>query len=161
MNSTFQNSAQVLSIGIFFTLMIIGLSGSLPGAMYSGLVAHGVPAAAAVRVSHLPPVSILFAAFLGYNPMQHLLGSSVLAHLSPASAAAVTGRRFFPALITNPFKDGLHEALIFAVIACMVAAGASWLRGGKYVYQDDAPSPVPVTKAARSLVDESGGASGQ
>jgi MFS family permease len=145
MNSTFQNSAQVLSIGIFFTLMIIGLSGSLPGAMYSGLVAHGVPAAAAARVSHLPPVSILFAAFLGYNPMQHLLGTSVLSHLSATSAATITGRRFFPALITSPFKDGLHEALVFAVIACLVAAGASWLRGGKYVYQEDPPSPVKVS----------------
>jgi MFS family permease len=136
MNSTFQNSAQVFSIGIFFTLMIVGLSASLPGAMFHGLVAHGVPASAASRVSHLPPVSILFAAFLGYNPMQHLLGASVLSHLPASSAAAITGRSFFPSLISTPFRDGLHEALLFAVIACMVAAGASALRGGKYVYSD-------------------------
>jgi MFS family permease len=139
MNSTFQNSAQVLSIGIFFTLMIVGLSGSLPSAMYSGLVAHGVPAVDAARVSHLPPVSILFAAFLGYNPMQHLLGPAVLSHLPASSAATITGRGFFPSLITTPFRDGLHEALIFAVVACLVAAGASWLRGGKYVYQEKSP----------------------
>jgi len=137
MNSTFQNSAQVFSIGIFFTLMIIGLSATLPSTMFHGLVAHGVPAAAATRVSHLPPVSILFAAFLGYNPMQHLLGSAVLSHLPAASAATITGRRFFPSLITTPFRNGLHEALIFAVIACLVAAGASALRGGKYVYKAD------------------------
>jgi MFS family permease len=136
MNSTFQNSAQVFSIGIFFTLMIVGLSASLPTAMFHGLVAHGVPASAASRVSHLPPVSILFAAFLGYNPMQHLLGPSVLSHLPASSAAAITGRSFFPSLISTPFRDGLHEALLFAVIACMVAAGASALRGGKYVYSD-------------------------
>ncbi len=92
-------------------------------------------------MSHLPPVSILFAAFLGYNPMQHLLGS-VGAHPSLAGERRDDhGRSFFPALITNPFRNGLHEALIFAVIACMVAAGASWLRGGKYVYQDDPGSP--------------------
>src|ERR1044072_9923049 len=74
MNQTFQNSAQVLSIGIFFTLMIAGLAATLPAAMNSGLQAHGVPAATAEHVAALPPVSILFAAFLGYNPIAQLLG---------------------------------------------------------------------------------------
>jgi len=131
----------VLSIGIFFTLMIVGLSGTLPGAMYHGLVTHGVPSADAARVAHLPPVSILFAAFLGYNPMQHLLGSSVLSHLPAASAAAIESRGFFPSLITTPFRNGLHEALIFATIACLVAAWMSWLRGGKYVYKAEPHQP--------------------
>ena len=45
MRSTFQNTGTALSIGIFFTLMIIGLSHSLPGAMASGLQEHGVEAA--------------------------------------------------------------------------------------------------------------------
>jgi MFS family permease len=139
MNSTFQNSAQVLSIGIFFTLMIVGLAGTLPSALYHGLVANGVPTSAAQGVSHLPPVSVLFAAFLGYNPMQHLLGSSVLSHLPASSVATITGRRFFPSLITSPFRDGLREAFLFATIACLVAAGASWLRGGKYVYSESGP----------------------
>ena len=94
------------------------------------------PGTDAARVSHLPPVSILFAAFLGYNPMQHLLGSSVLSHLPASSAATITGRSFFPSLISTPFRDGLHEALLFAAIACLVAAGASALRGGKYVYSE-------------------------
>ncbi len=134
MNSTFQNSAQVLSIGIFFTLMIVGLSAALPGALEHGLVAHGVPAAAAVKVSKLPPVSVLFAAFLGYSPIQHLLGSSVLARLPASSARALTSRSFFPHLITGSFRSGLHAAFDFAIVACMVAAGASWLRGGKYTY---------------------------
>ena len=134
MNSTFQNSAQVLSIGIFFTLMIVGLSSSLPAAMFHGLVDQGVPTGVADRVAHLPPVSTLFAAFLGYNPMQHLLGSAVLAHLSPGHAAVITGRRFFPTLISVPFRQGLHAAFDFAVASCLVAAAASWMRGGKYVY---------------------------
>src|ERR1700735_1753613 len=82
MNQTFQNSAQVLSIGIFFTLMILGLASTLPHAMASGLEAHGVPVTTAQHVAPLPPVSILFAAFLGYNPIQHFVGSSVLHHLS-------------------------------------------------------------------------------
>jgi MFS family permease len=137
MNQTFQNSAQVLSVGVFFTLMILGLAANLPHAMASGLEAHGVPAAAAQRAAHLPPVSILFAAFLGYNPIQHLLGGSVLAHLSAHTQAVLTGRSFFPNLISSPFRDGLHEAFAFAIIACVVAAVASWSRGERYVDAGD------------------------
>jgi MFS family permease len=134
MNSTFQNAAQVLSIGIFFTLMIVGLASVLPTTMYHGLVAQGVPADVADRVAHLPPVSTLFAAFLGYNAMQHLLGPQVLAHLPAGHAALITGRSFFPSLITVPFRQGLHLAFDFAIVACLIAAWASWLRGGRYVY---------------------------
>ena len=134
MNSTFQNAAQVLSIGIFFTLMILGLSDTLPATLYHGLVAHGVPSSVATRAAHLPPVSTLFAAFLGYSPIQHLLGPSVLAHLPAGQAAALTGRSFFPALISAPFARGLHAAFDFAIVACLLAAGMSWLRGGKYHY---------------------------
>ena len=133
MNTTFQNSAQVLSIGVFFSLMIIGLAGALPTSLYHGLVGHGVPSAAASRAAHLPPVSTLFAAFLGYNPMQHLLGSSVLSQVPHAQAATLTGRRFFPGLITRPFSSGLHTAFDFAIVACLVAAAASWTRGGQNV----------------------------
>jgi MFS family permease len=145
MNSTFQNSAQVLSIGIFFTLMIVGLSATLPGTLYHGLVTHGVPAAVAAKAAHLPPVSTLFAAFLGYSPIQHLVGPAVLAHLPAHQAAVLTGRGFFPSLISGPFASGLHAAFDFAIVACLLAAGMSWLRGGKYHYQDEAG---PATRAA-------------
>lgn len=136
MNSTFQNAAQVLSIGIFFTLIIVGLSATLPHTLYHGLVQHGVPTADAHDVANLPPVSTLFAAFLGYSPMQHLLGPTVLHHLSAANQHVLLGREYFPSLISKPFSDGLHAAFDFAVIACLIAAGASWLRGGKYVYSE-------------------------
>jgi MFS family permease len=144
MNSTFQNSAQVLSIGIFFTLMIVGLSGTLPSALFHGLTAHGVPPAAARRAAGLPPVSTLFAAFLGYSPVEHLVGAPVLAHLSAANRALLNGRSFFPSLISKPFESGLHAAFDFAVLACLVAAGASWLRGGKYIYSEEPRGPVPA-----------------
>ncbi len=146
MNSTFQNSAQVLSLGIFFSLMIAGLAGTLPVTMSAGLVAHGVPAAVARSIAHLPPVSILFAAFLGYNPVQQLLraqGARVLAHLSAANAAALTGRSFFPSLIAAPFDAGLHEALVFAIVACLLAAAASWSRGGRYVHGEASEAAPP------------------
>ncbi|MFZ0215354.1 MAG: MFS transporter, partial [Candidatus Dormiibacterota bacterium] len=137
MSATFQNSAMLLSIGIFFTLIIVGLSASLPNTLYHGLVAQGVPQADAVRISHLPPVSSLFAAFLGFNPMQSLLGQAVT-HLSPAHAAYLTGRSFFPELISGPFMNGLREAFDFAIGASAIAAVASWLRGAKYHYQEGA-----------------------
>jgi hypothetical protein len=136
MNQTFQNSAQVLSVGIFFSLMIVGLASTLPAAMFSGLHAHGVAAVDAHRISTTPPVSILFAAFLGYNPIQHLAGAHVLAALPAHAQALLTGREFFPALISEPFRSGLHTAFAFAIVACLIAAGASLMRGGKYHHQD-------------------------
>ena len=137
MMTTFQNSAQVLSIGIFFSLMIVGLSSALPTSMYHGLLREGVPANVATRVANLPPVSTLFAAFLGYNPMQHLLGASVIAHLPPARVAVLEGRSFFSNLISTPFRHGLHAAFDFAIAACLVAGAASWSRGGHYVHVED------------------------
>src|SRR6476619_7734568 len=122
MNQTFQNSAQVLSVGIFFTLMIAGLAATLPSAMSGGLQANGVPAATAHHVADLPPVSILFAAFLGFNPIAHLVGPHTLAALSAHDRATITGHAFFPHLISAPFRSGLHEAFTFAIIACLIAA---------------------------------------
>jgi MFS family permease len=136
MNTTFQNSAQVLSIGIFFTLMIVGLMASLPQSLLHGLVSHGVPTGVADRVAHLSPVSTLFAAFLGYDPVQHLIGAHALSQLPLAQQHALTGRRFFPQLISAPFQAGLHAALDFAIVVSVLAAGASWLRGGHYVYSE-------------------------
>lgn len=129
MTATFQNSAMVLSIGFFFSLMIIGLAQDLPAVMAQGLLEHGVPAADAARIAELPPVGVLFAAFLGYNPVQQLLGG-VLPTLPPDQAAFLTGRGFFPELISGPFSAGLTAAFAFAVVACLVAAVASWFAGG-------------------------------
>jgi len=156
MNQTFQNSAQILSIGIFFTLMIIGLSSTLPQTMSAGLQAHGVPAATAHHVATLPPVSILFAAFLGYNPIEHLLGPHVLAGLSAHDQAALTGSSFFPTLISAPFRDGLHAAFVFAIVACLIAAAASLLRGGRMVH-DELPAPIPRRLRAADLEEQHAG----
>jgi len=95
-----------------------------------------VPVDVADRVAHLSPVSTLFAAFLGYNPVQHLVGTHVLAQLTPAQQATLTGRAFFPQLISGPFLAGLHAALDFAIVASLAAAWASWRRGGRYVYAE-------------------------
>jgi MFS family permease len=141
MNTTFQNSAQVLSIGIFFSLMIVGLSSTLSGNLFRGLMAHGVSATSAAHAAHLPAVSTLFAAFLGYDPVQHLIGAHQLGELTASQRHALAGRSFFPGLISAPFRTGLRAALDFAIVASLVAAAASWLRGGRYVYTEGDEDP--------------------
>jgi MFS family permease len=137
MSTTFQNTSMVLSIGIFFSLMIIGLAGSLPATMQSGLTAHGVPIGQAHAIAGLPPVAVLFASLLGYNPVQSLLGSHTLSQLPAHDSTYLTGHTFFPSLISGPFHDGLIVAFGFAIVACLVAAVASWLMGEKFVHADD------------------------
>ena len=141
MAGTFNSSAQVLSIGIFFTLMILGLAATLPSALFHGLTAQGVSPAVATRVSHLPPVGSLFAAFLGLNPMQTLLGPTALHQLPPATAHYLTSREFFPHLIAPAFSQGLTEAFSFAAAVCLLGAVASLLRGGKYHHGDEDGAP--------------------
>ena len=147
MRSTFQNSGTALSIGIVFSLMIAGLAASLPTTLTNGLRAHGVPAAVAHQIGSLPPVSSLFAAVLGVNPLQHLLSvNGVLSSLPAASQRVLTGRTFFPGLISGPFSHGL--VVVFGVSAALAAlAGlASLLRGGRYV-PPEAGSARPAGEA--------------
>jgi len=157
MSATFQNSAMVLSIGIFFTLIILGLASSLPGTLAHGLVAQGVPQADAARVAALPPVSIMFAALLGYNPVQTLLGP-VISKLPASHAAYLTGHSFFPSLISAPFEHGLTIAFYFAIAACLIAAVASLLRGGKYVHDIHAMPIATVEDAGAKLASAHGSA---
>ncbi|GAA1288508.1 MFS transporter [Planotetraspora silvatica] len=151
MRSTFQNSGSALSIGLFFSLMIVGLSGSLPQALNSGLQAQGVPAATAGQVAALPPVSTLFATFLGNNPIGHLLGpSGVLNTLTPGQAATLTGNRFFPGLVTTPFHHGLVTVFGAAAVMSLIAALASALRGKhqRAAAEPAAPASTPAPTSA-------------
>nr|WP_202554957.1 MFS transporter [Streptomyces sp. SID4950] len=136
MRSTFQNSGTALSIGVFFSLMVSGLAGTLPASLRDGLVAHGVPAAAAGTAAGLPPVSTLFATFLGDNPVAHLLGAQgVLDRLTDAQRAVLTGHRFFPELVAGPFHHGLTIVFTVAAAMALVSAVASALRGGPRVHR--------------------------
>jgi MFS family permease len=148
MAATASSSAQVLSIGVFFTLMIIGLAASLPIALTHGLLSQGISATTVHRVAHLSPVGSLFAAFLGYNPLSILLGPGALHHVSALHAARITSRSFFPGLIAGPFGSGLHKAFDFAAAACFVGAVASLLRGGKYIH-----SEAPEISADEALAE--------
>jgi MFS family permease len=147
MRSTFQNSGMSLSIGVFFSLMIAGLAATLPRTLSAGLRGHGVPAPLAAHVASLPPVSTLFASFLGYNPIGSLLRpSGVLGRLRKPDAAVLTSKEYFPHLISGPLHHGL--VIVFSVAIAMSLAGAvvSLLRGGQFYY--DAPDGVRAETAA-------------
>jgi MFS family permease len=154
MRSVFQNSGMSLSIGIFFSLMIAGLAATLPRTLSSGLRAQGVSASVAAHVANLPPVSTLFSALLGYNPVQNMLApSGTLAKLPAHNAAILTGRQFFPHLISGPFHQGL--IIVFSAAAAMSVLGAlvSLLRGKQFFYTEPGtlpaePRAVPAVQVA-------------
>jgi MFS family permease len=151
---TFQNSATVLSMGLFFTIVTLGLASRLPSALYSGLVKAGVAPAAAHTVANEPPIGSLFSAFLGYNPVKELLGpTGALQKLSPSQATYITGRSFFPRLIEEPFAGGLHLAFTFAAIATGIAIVASALRGRRYIHTaTDVEAEAPVDPVIGEMV---------
>jgi hypothetical protein len=136
MLNTFQNSATVLSMGLFFTIVTIGLASRLPTHLYKGLTAAGVRPGPAHLVASEPPIGSLFSAFLGYNPIKELLGpTGALKHMSPHQVAYITGRTFFPRLLEEPFAGGLHLAFTFAAIATGIALLASALRGKQFFHE--------------------------
>jgi MFS family permease len=147
MRGTFFNAGSSLSIGIFFSLMIAGLAATLPATLSSGLTAHSVPARVAQTVAHQPPVASLFAAFLGFNPVQTLVGQHTLSTLPAGDQRALTGREFFPSLISQPFHHGLVIVFGAAIVMSVIGAAASLLRGQRYVHTD-APSAEPVAAGA-------------
>jgi MFS family permease len=156
MLNTFQNSATVLSMGLFFTIVTLGLASRLPSALYKGLVAQGVNHSAAHLVASEPPIGSLFSAFLGYNPIKELLGpTGALQHLPAHQAAYITGRSFFPSLIEQPFAGGLHLAFTFAAIATLVAIIVSAVRPTRYLYATQPAEPLAeelAESAAESAV---------
>ncbi|WP_425300720.1 MFS transporter [Nocardia wallacei] len=136
MRATLMNGGMALSIGLFFSLMIVGLSGTLPGAMDSGLRGQGVPADVAGRVADMPPVGSLFATFLGYNPFEELLGPTGTLEQPGVHADVLTGQEFFPNLISGPFHSGLVVVFLGAALMMLIGAIASWFAGGTYVVDE-------------------------
>ncbi len=146
MRATFQNGASVMSLSIFFSIVIVGLASNLPTTLLRGLTEAGLPAQVASGVAHLPPTAALFAAFLGYNPMQTLLPSDVLQRLPQAAQANLLGHSFFPSLISGPFMDGLHAVFYLSAGLCLIAAVASLLRGQRYIHEDSLPAATPAAE---------------
>ncbi|WP_240431174.1 MFS transporter [Mycobacterium kyogaense] len=130
--ATFFNAGSSLSIGVFFSLMIVGLANTLPSALSSGLQAQGVSASVAHDVANLPPVGSLFAAFLGYNPIAELLEPSHALQQPGVNADVLTGKTFFPELITEPFHSGLTVVFLAAAAMMLIGAVASMFNPGRY-----------------------------
>jgi hypothetical protein len=148
MRSTFQNSGMSLSIGIFFSLMVAGLASTLPRTLTAGLHGQGVPLDIASKVAHLPPVSTMFAALLGYNPIHNLLGpTGVLNTLSAKQVGVLTGKQFFPTVISGPFHHGLVIVFTAAAIMSFVGAMVSLLRGKQFYYQEPAAGSAVAAAA--------------
>jgi EmrB/QacA subfamily drug resistance transporter len=153
MRATFQNTANTFSMGIFFSIVIAGLSGSLGSTLFSGLTQAGVPAAVAQGVAKLPPVGALFAAFLGYNPMGALIPAQVQQVMPAAAVAKVTGNQFFPNLISPPFMVGLKWAFAISAVLSLIAAAASALRGERQIHESEALGAGPALEPAGEMPD--------
>ncbi len=146
MRATFLNAGTSLSIGVFFSLMIAGLASTLPDTLRNGLLAHHVPDSVATTVANQPPVGSLFAAFLGYNPVQTLVGQSTLSSLPASDQATLTGPSFFPQLISHPFHHGLVIVFTVAIAMSLIGALASIFRGARYIHSEPAAASVgPVS----------------
>jgi hypothetical protein len=154
-----------LSIGIFFSLMVAGLASTLPRTLTAGLHSQGVPLDIASKVAHLPPVSTLFAALLGYNPIHNLLGpTGALNHLSAKQVGVLTGKQFFPSVISGPFHHGLVIVFTAAAIMSFIGAMVSLLRGKQFYYDDSgsgagqvaAATAAPAPAAAAAPAELSG-----
>ncbi|NMP21102.1 MFS transporter [Sulfobacillus sp. DSM 109850] len=152
MRATFMNAGMMLSMGIFFSMVISSLSAGLPSTMTRGLSQFALPKPIIGHMAHLPPLSILFAALLGYNPLKMVLrstasGRAVLAHLPPGQAAALTSPHFFPALISHPFMTALRTVFLFSAAMTLLSAVLSAFRGERYIYEEldvgTAPEPAP------------------
>ncbi len=163
MAATFMGSASVLSIGIFFSLIIAGLSSKLPAALFNGLKSHGINSAFATHVSHLPAVGTLFSSVPGLQPdapapPHEAPGRSATARVPSHRGRVLTGHKFFPQLVSGPLasRTGIHAAFYFAAACCVIAAVASWLRGGKYYYTEEGTEteaqPVAVEQAETEAV---------
>jgi MFS family permease len=136
MRAAFVNVGTPLSIALYFSLMAVGLAATVPQSLYNGLTQNGVSTQVAEHLASLPAIGYLFAAMLGYNPLSSLLGTGVLSSMPPDIAVKITGRAFFPELISGPFHTGFMIVMIFSIVICLGAAAASWMRGGKYIHEE-------------------------
>jgi MFS family permease len=137
MRATFQNTASTLSIGLIFSMVTVGIARNMPSVFYAQLTKVGIPSAIATHISHLPPTAALFAAFLGYNPMQTLLPTSLIPALSSQTKSIVFANSFFPTILSQPFMDGVIVAFSISAGISLLAAIASIFRGEKYVHEEE------------------------
>jgi MFS family permease len=129
MRGSFMNTGQVLSMALYFAILLYGMSRHLPAALSSSLLAAGVPSTAAAQIAALSPSGALFAAFLGYNPMANLIPHSIMAGLPAATQQTLIGHNFFPNAIAPAVMASLHVCFWMSAVLALASAAASWMRG--------------------------------
>ena len=154
--AAFMNTGMVLSIGVFFSLMIVGLTNTLPTTLFKGLTSHGVALGQAHALANLPAVGSLFSSFLGINPLKSLLGSQAVAHVTHIQWLTMTGKHFFPDLLQTPFHHGLVIVFTAAIVLSVIGALFSGFRGERYIYQHQ-----PLGKYVSDLAETSGAVPGE
>jgi len=153
MRGTFQNAGMMVSMAFFFSILTAGLAARLPSVMFQGLTSQGLPASLARGIAHLPPISVLFAAFLGFNPLRTLIPGPVLGHLSAHTQSVLFGKVFFPHLIMPAFLSGLQAAFYVSAVLAFIAAVASLVSGTRAVPAPlEARRPAVLSSAQRPLV---------
>ncbi|MCY0877664.1 MAG: MFS transporter [Firmicutes bacterium] len=155
MRATFMNAGMMLSMGIFFTMVISSLTTGLPKTITSGLRHFALPPVLIAHLAHLPPLDVLFAALLGYNPLKILLSQSaagrlLLARMPKSQVATLTSPRFFPHLISHPFMDALRVVFIFAAAMTLLSAILSVFRGERFIYEEHAQGMGSASAASAS-----------
>jgi hypothetical protein len=148
MNAT-MNVGATLSITVIFSFVTLGLAANLPRAVDAGLTASGIPAEVAAKVAALPPTGVLFAAFLGYNPLGTLLPPDVLSQLPAAPRDLVLSKEFLPSLISVPMASGMEIAFAVSAFCCVVAAIVSWFRGAPVTAREATPEASLAVSGVR------------
>ena len=131
------NTGTSIGTSILFTTVILTLSNSLPGYFASAAAAVGAPQLGVAIFQKIAPTSALFAAFLGYNPMQTVLASlpsSLTSTLSASTIATLTGNSWFPNAFAPAFMASLRVAIYLNAALAFTAAVASVVRGKRYIY---------------------------
>jgi len=149
MRSMLQNSGMVVSMALFFTIVIVSLTHLFPPQLAVSLADAGAPALV-VPMSAIPPTGALFAAFLGYNPVHEILVTlpqSIVASISPATITTLTGTTWFPTTLAHAFMPSLRISFYIGALLSIIAAILSSMTGSRFVHeihgkQDAKPEPV-------------------
>lgn len=131
MMQTLNNTAMASSMAIFFTILIIGITQKFPEAMVTSLASIGASQLAPI-FSNIPPTGALFAAFLGYNPVNTILSAlppQVVAQIPSTTISTMNGSTWFPTTFANAFIPSLKTSFIFGAFLSIVAAILSAMRG--------------------------------
>lgn len=135
MQYTIMNTAFTISMGIFFTIVIVGISQRFPEEITSSLTSIGASQLAPL-FNQIPPTGALFSAFLGYNPMGTMLQSlhqSTVSMIPPQIVTTITGTTWFPKTLANAFMPSLQMAFYIGAVMSAIAAIFSAFRGEKFI----------------------------